>query len=126
MKTEEKKTEIRLKIPVKGRYRSVIEREIFSYFKNEKDVMTVLEAAKALRCSKNTLYEMINDGRLQVVRIGRCFKVPKASLVDLVMNEKNYFIISQKVPDSLWTSRRSCGICVGADGHTEHKTQKGA
>lgn len=121
-----KSLSIRIKIPVKGRYRSVIEREIYSYFKNEPDVMTVMEAAKALRASKNSLYEMIKEGRLQVVKVGRCIKVPKASLVDFIMNEKNYFIISPDVPKSLWTSGKSCGMLCVADERTTEKNVKGA
>ena len=91
----------------------MISRDVFSYFKNEPDVMTVMEAARAMRCSKNTLYELIKNGRLEVVRFGRCIKVPKTSLVDFVVNEKNYFIISMKSSDCLWTSRRNNGICIG-------------
>ncbi len=103
---------IRTKIPVKGRSRSLIDREITSYFKGTPDVMTVLEAAKAMRCSKNTVYTLIKEGRIQAVRVGRCFKVPKSALVDFMSAEKNYFIISPNNPDCLWTSPSKCGIDI--------------
>ena len=59
-----KRLNVRLVIPVKGRSRSLIDREITSYFKGTPDVMTVLEAAKAMRCSKNTVYALIKEERL--------------------------------------------------------------
>ena len=112
---------IRTKIPVKGRSRSLIDREITSYFKGTPDVMTVLEAAKAMRCSKNTVYTLIKEGRIQAVRVGRCFKVPKSALVDFMSCEKNYFIVS---PDSRWTSVKNCGICVGDNKKVAAKTHR--
>ena len=75
--------------------------------------MTVCDAAKALRCSKNTLYALIKEGRLEVIKVGRCFKVPKTALVDFMVNEKNYFILQKDPWDSLWTSGKNCDICVG-------------
>ena len=115
-----KSVNVRLVIPVKGRSRSLIDREITSYFKGTPDVMTVLEAAKAMRCSKNTVYTLIKEGRLQAVRIGRCFKVPKSALTDFMVSEKNYFIISQ---DSRWTSGGPCGIRID---ETDTRNGKGA
>ncbi len=109
------KKSIRMKIPVHGRNRYVISRDIYSYFHNTPDVMTVREAAKALRCSKNSLYTLIREGRLSVIKIGRCIKVPKSALVEFLVNEKNYFIIlPQDFSHSGWTSPGSCGI-VGGD-----------
>ena len=106
------KVNVRIRIPVKGRSRSLIDREITSYFKGTPDVMTVMEAAKALRCSKNTVYSLIAEGRIQAVRVGRCFKVPKSALVDFMSAEKNYFIISPNNPNCLWTSNNKCDTCV--------------
>ena len=99
----------------------MIDREITSYFKGTPDVMTVLEAAKAMRCSKNTVYTLIKEGRIQAVRVGRCFKVPKSALVDFMSCEKNYFIVS---PDSRWTSVKNCGICVGDNKKVAAKTHR--
>ena len=42
---------------------------LFSYFKNEPDIMTVPEAAKALRCGKNTIYDLIKEGKLNLTEI---------------------------------------------------------
>ena len=121
---------VRIRIPVKGRNRSLIEREIMSYFKGMPDVMTVQEAAKALRCSKNTVYSLIADGRIQAIRIGRCFKVPKTALVEFMSAEKNYYIISPYYTDCLWTSGRKCDISVVGNakksGVNSRKTVKGA
>ncbi|MBO4322769.1 MAG: helix-turn-helix domain-containing protein [Clostridia bacterium] len=84
--------------------------------------MTVMEAAKALRCSKNTVYSLITEGRIQAIRVGRCFKVPKSALVDFMSAEKNYFIISPNNPDCLWTSPSKCGIDITGE---KNRSQKG-
>ena len=115
------KVNVRIRIPVKGRSRSLIDREITSYFKGTPDVMTVMEAAKALRCSKNTVYSLITEGRIQAIRVGRCFKVPKSALVDFMSAEKNYFIISPNNPDCLWTSPSKCGIDITGQKNRSRK-----
>ena len=115
------KVNVRIRIPVKGRSRSLIDREITSYFKGTPDVMTVMEAAKALRCSKNTVYSLIAEGRIQAIRVGRCFKVPKSALVDFMSAEKNYFIISPNNPDCLWTSPSKCGIDITGQKNRSRK-----
>ena len=117
-----KQVGIRFQIPLKcknGRSRSLITREITSYFNGMPDVMTVMEAARAIRCSKNTLYELIKEGRVAAIKIGRCFKVPKVALVDFMVNEKNYFILSPQISDCLWTSGKKCGMSLAADEHTD-------
>ncbi len=101
------------------------------YFKDLPDVMRVQDVAKALRCSKNTLYEFIHTGRLEVLRKGRNMLVPKHILVDFVCNERLDYIISPNAPKNIlqnsWTSGKSCGIVCGADKRTDAKsTVKGA
>ena len=100
------------------------------YFKDLPDVMRVQDVAKALRCSKNTIYEFIHTGRPEVLKVGRNFKIPKHTLVDFVVNEKLYYIISPNVPKNLlqnsWTSGKSCGMVGVADKRTRAKsTAKG-
>ena len=46
-----KEPNIRTKIPVKGRNPYMIKRDLFSYFQNEPDVLTVAEIAILLHCS---------------------------------------------------------------------------
>ena len=109
----------------------MINRAAVDYFKDCPDVMRVKDVAKALHCSKNTIYEVIHTGRLEALKVGRNFKIPKHILVDFVVNEKLYYIISPNVPKNLlqnvWTSGKSCGMLCGADKRTHAKsTAKGA
>ena len=101
------------------------------YFKDLPDVMRVQDVAKALRCSKNTIYDFIDRGALEVLRVGRVYKIPKVNLVDFITNEKLYHIIFPNAPKNLlqnsWTSGKSCGMLCGADKRTHAKsTAKGA
>jgi excisionase family DNA binding protein len=41
---------------------------------------TVLEAADELRVGRSTVYELIRTKRLETVKIGRCTRVPAASI----------------------------------------------
>ena len=44
------------------------------------DLMTVAEVAAMLRVSKMTIYRMVESGHLPAMRIGRAFRVPRASV----------------------------------------------
>ena len=101
------------------------------YFKDLPDVMRVQDVAKALRCSKNTIYDFIDRGALEVLRVGRVYKIPKVNLVDFITNEKLYHIVSPNAPENIlqnsWTSGKSCGMLCGADKRIYAKsTAKGA
>lgn len=65
-------------------------------FRNEPDVLTVPEAAKLLRIGKNQAYELIRNGRLGAIKLGKKIIVPKPSLVDFCRNEKNYLVLMPK------------------------------
>jgi excisionase family DNA binding protein len=47
-------------------------------------LLTVKEAAGMLGVGRTMVYELIADGRLEVVHIGRCARVPVQSVVGLV------------------------------------------
>ena len=101
------------------------------YFKGLPDVMRVQDVAKALHCSKNTIYNFIDRGVLEVLKVGRVYKIPKVNLVDFITNEKLYHIISPNAPKNIlqnsWTSGAKCGMLCGADKRTDAKsTVKGA
>ena len=100
---KQKKINVRLRIPYQGKKGVTPAMEACAFFKSAPDVMTVKEAAKQLRCSKNTLYAIIKEGRLAVVRIGRCIRVPKTALTDFMMNEGNYCFVSDNSSDNVWT-----------------------
>lgn len=56
-------------------------------FRNEPDVLTVPEAAKLLRIGKNQAYELVKNGRLGAIKLGKKIIVPKLSLIDFCRNE---------------------------------------
>ena len=57
----------KIEIRPKGEGVRMVVTSLFSYFKNEPDIMTVPEAAKALRCGKNTIYDLIKEGGMEII-----------------------------------------------------------
>jgi excisionase family DNA binding protein len=45
---------------------------------------TILEAADELRVGRSTVYELIRTKQLETVKIGRCTRVPAASITAFV------------------------------------------
>lgn len=62
-------------------------------FRNEPDVLTVPEAAKLLRIGKNQAYELVKNGSLGAIKLGKKFIVPKPALIDFCRNERNYLVL---------------------------------
>ena len=65
-------------------------------FRNEPDVLTVPEAAKLLRIGKNQAYELVKNGKLSAIKLGKKIIVPKPALVDFCRNARNYLVILPK------------------------------
>lgn len=53
------------------------------------DVLTVQQAQEILQIGRNTLYRLIQCGKLPHIRIGRCIRIPKARLIDY-LNQAGY------------------------------------
>lgn len=53
-------------------------------FDTYKDVLTVEEVCKALSMGKNTLYGLLQKGKIKSIKIGRKYFVPKVCLIDFV------------------------------------------
>ncbi len=104
-------------------------RDYCSVFKNEPDVLTVKDVIRLLRIGKNSVYELIKEGHIGSIKKGKKIIVPKMCLIDFLVDEKQYQILSPKVPkspQSLWTSEKSCGIvCVAREAKGKSQT-KGA
>lgn len=47
----------------------------------EREFLTIHETAQELGCGDSTVREMIQDGRLPAVHLGRVFRIPRAVLV---------------------------------------------
>ena len=105
-----KEPDIRFRLEIAGGNMRMIKRDIFEYFKKEPDVMQVKDLVRLLHCSKNTVYKLIHEGRLDSVKIGRNILIPKTALVEMMVNERYYQIISPYSPDSLWTMKNRSRI----------------
>ena len=105
-----KEPDIRFRLEIAGGNMRMIKRDIFEYFKKEPDVMQVKDLVRLLHCSKNTVYKLIHEGRLDTVKIGRSILIPKTALVEMMVNERYYQIISPYSPDSLWTMKERSRI----------------
>lgn len=55
-------------------------------FENLPDILTFEEARSVLRIGKNTLLELLWDREIEGFKIGRCWKIPRAALVNYVRN----------------------------------------
>ena len=82
----------------------MITRDAYEYFKNEPDILQVKDVVRLLHCSKNTVYELVKDGRLASVRVGKSILIPKTALVEMMVNEKYYQIVYPYPPRNSWTS----------------------
>ena len=58
-------------------------------FEGYADILTVEEAAEALRVGYNALYELLNSGKLKAYKNGRVWRIPKESIKSYVLNSAN-------------------------------------
>ena len=105
-----KMTDIRFRLQIAGGNMRMIKRDVFEYFKKEPDVMQVKDVVRLLHCSKNTVYKLIHEGRIDSIKIGRNILIPKTALVEMMVNERYYQIIFPYNPDSLWTMKERSRI----------------
>jgi excisionase family DNA binding protein len=99
-------TDIRFRLKIAGGNMRMIKQGVFEYFKKEPDVMQVKDVVRLLHCSKNTIYKLIKEGRIDSIKIGRNILIPKTALVEMMVNERYYQIISPLNPDLRWTSQK--------------------
>lgn len=53
----------------------------FEFLEKYHELMFVDQIAEALDTQKTTVYQWIREGKIQAVRIGRFYRVPKSSLI---------------------------------------------
>ncbi|WP_366521460.1 helix-turn-helix domain-containing protein [Tardiphaga sp.] len=51
---------------------------------------TIIETADELRVGRSTIYELIRKQQLETVKIGRCTRVPAASIAAFVEKLRSY------------------------------------
>lgn len=48
------------------------------------EVLTVEETCEILRIGYNALYELLNSGKLKSFKNGRCWRIPKAAVLEYI------------------------------------------
>lgn len=51
------------------------------------DILTVEEACEALRIGYNTMYELLNSGKLKGYRNGRVWRIPKIAIQEYILEQ---------------------------------------
>ena len=103
------------------------ERLYYSMFVGEPEVLTVPDVIRLLRLGKNSVYQLIKDGRIGSIKQGKKIIVPKVCLVAYLTDTKNYQIASLLVPVNRWTSEENCdNVCVAREGNNSKTKNKGA
>lgn len=51
------------------------------------DVLTVRELAQVLRVGLNTAYRIVREGSIQVVRVGRQYRIPRQAVLDYIQQQ---------------------------------------
>ena len=52
------------------------------------DIVTIRQLREMLGISRQLAYDLIADGEVQAIKIGNSFKIPKASVINFVTEEK--------------------------------------
>lgn len=47
-------------------------------------LLTVMEMAKVLRIGRNSAYQLVADGRIRTIRVGRGIRVPRNALIQFI------------------------------------------
>ena len=100
------------------------EREYYSMFKGEPEVLTVPDVIRLLRIGKNSVYQLLKDGKINSIKQGKKIIIPKVCLAEFLTNSQNYQASSPLIPVNHWTSKDRCGN-VGVARETKGKTVKG-
>lgn len=58
-------------------------------FQDYPDIMTVEEAAEALRVGYNAMYELLNSGKVKAYKNGRVWRIPKESVKEYILSKVN-------------------------------------
>ena len=101
-------------------------RNYYSIFKHEPDILTVPDVVRLLRMGKNTVYKLIKEGSINSIKQGKKIIIPKVCLVEFLLDQKNYQILSPVVPNNHWTCDGCCGSVGVAQESKVKNNKKGA
>ena len=69
----------------------------YELLKNYDDILSVKEVQCILKIGKNQAYELVTNGDIQSIRIGRVYKIPKIYLLNYIMGYERKEIASWRV-----------------------------
>lgn len=95
-------------------------KELAKQFKDYPDVLTVKEVGELLSISTKLVYNLLKEGTIPSVRIGREHKIAKINLIDFIRcSEKQKS--RKSVPKIVWTVPNPCGMLVFGDKKNCHR-----
>jgi|LFRM01.2.fsa_nt_gb excisionase family DNA binding protein len=83
------------------------------------DLMTIEEAAIALRVSGKTIRRMLADGRLRGVNLGRTWRIPRETVLELLggrINETTVYVVSACITIQGQPVDMFCGVHATLEG----------
>ena len=55
-------------------------------FEQYPEILSVEDACEALRVRYNSMYEILNSGKVKAFKNGRCWRIPKVALVEFILS----------------------------------------
>lgn len=52
------------------------------------DILDVKDIQKILKIGRGRSYNLINEGKIEYIRVGNCIRIPKESLIEYIKNHK--------------------------------------
>jgi excisionase family DNA binding protein len=75
------------------------QREYYSIFQSEPEVLTVHDVARLLRIGKNKAYSLVKSGRLKSIHIGGKTIVPKVNLIEFLVGQNSSCVLIENSED---------------------------
>ena len=76
--------------------------------KNEPDILTVPDVIRILKFGKNLVYDLIKNGHIGSIKMGRKIIIPKTCLIEFLKYESSKKELSLFVPVNRWTYETTC------------------
>ena len=64
--------------------RNIYLKRSITMYENIPEIMTLRECRDILRIGKNTMLELLHEGRIEGFKVGNRWKIPKESLVEFI------------------------------------------